>query len=127
MRWPLSLLLLIVPNLPSIGALTPLQQIKRDFAALRMKSTTRHLMRPLTPRGREETLAIKQKVLGPDHPTVATSLNNLGLLLQARGRLVATFVVPGRGAVPRGKARGARPQATGHAQLGVNANSRYTY
>ena len=62
MRWPLSLLLLIVPNLPSIGALTPLQQIKRDFAALRMKSTTRHLMRPLTPRGREETLAIKQKV-----------------------------------------------------------------
>ena len=30
-------------------------------------------------------LAIREKVLGLDHPDVAMSLNNLGLLLQAKG------------------------------------------
>ncbi len=29
---------------------------------------------------------IKEKVLGPDHPRVATSLNNLAALYQAQGR-----------------------------------------
>ena len=29
-------------------------------------------------------LAISEKALGPDHPTVATRLNNLALLLQVR-------------------------------------------
>ena len=32
-------------------------------------------------------LAIDEASLGPDHPSVATSLNNLGLVLQATGRL----------------------------------------
>ncbi|MCP4359898.1 MAG: tetratricopeptide repeat protein, partial [Chloroflexi bacterium] len=30
-------------------------------------------------------LAIREKVLGPEHPDTATSLNNLALLLQAQG------------------------------------------
>jgi tetratricopeptide (TPR) repeat protein len=36
-----------------------------------------------------EALAIRQKVLGPEHPDTATSLNNLGLLLQAQGDYAA--------------------------------------
>ena len=35
----------------------------------------------------EKALAIREKVLGPDHPDTATSLNNLGYLLQAQGQL----------------------------------------
>lgn len=35
----------------------------------------------------KRALAIYEKVLGPDHPDVATSLNNLGFLLQAMGDL----------------------------------------
>jgi tetratricopeptide (TPR) repeat protein len=35
----------------------------------------------------ERALAIQEKVLGPEHPETATSLNNLGLLLQDQGDL----------------------------------------
>ncbi len=35
----------------------------------------------------ERALAIREKALGPDHPDTATSLNNLGYLLQAMGNL----------------------------------------
>ena len=34
-------------------------------------------------------LAIREKALGPDHPDVATSLNNLALLLQKKGNYAA--------------------------------------
>ena len=34
----------------------------------------------------ERALAIREKALGPDHPDVATSLNNLPLLHRAQGR-----------------------------------------
>jgi Flp pilus assembly protein TadD len=34
-----------------------------------------------------EALAVSQKVLGPEHPDKATSLSNLAVLLQARGKL----------------------------------------
>ena len=34
-------------------------------------------------------LAIREKVLGPNHPDVATSLNNLGNLLTVKGELAA--------------------------------------
>ena len=37
----------------------------------------------------ERALAIRERVLGPDHPDTATSLNNLGLLLRAMGELPA--------------------------------------
>ncbi len=37
----------------------------------------------------ERALAIYEKALGPDHPDTATSLNNLGGLLQAMGDLAA--------------------------------------
>jgi hypothetical protein len=37
----------------------------------------------------ERALAIRERVLGPDHPDTATSLNNLALLLQAQGALTA--------------------------------------
>lgn len=33
-------------------------------------------------------LAIREKVLGPEHPDTALSLNNLGSLLQAEGDFV---------------------------------------
>ena len=35
----------------------------------------------------KRSLAIREKTLGPDHPDVAQSLNNLALLYQAQGRL----------------------------------------
>ena len=34
----------------------------------------------------KRALKIKEKALGPDHPSVATSLNNLGLLYRAQGQ-----------------------------------------
>ena len=36
-----------------------LNRVKKDWAALNMRSTTRHLMRPLTTLGREQCVAIK--------------------------------------------------------------------
>lgn len=39
-----------------------LGQVKRDFAALKMRSSTRHLMRPLSEDGRRQCLALKQKI-----------------------------------------------------------------
>ena len=39
----------------------------------------------------ERSLAIREKVLGPDHSDVAQSLNNQALLLQARVRAVMAF------------------------------------
>jgi tetratricopeptide (TPR) repeat protein len=36
----------------------------------------------------ERALAIREKVLGPEHPDTATSLNNLAVLVQAQGDLV---------------------------------------
>ena len=35
----------------------------------------------------ERALKIDEKVYGPDHPTVAIDVNNLGLVLQALGKL----------------------------------------
>jgi Tfp pilus assembly protein PilF len=35
----------------------------------------------------ERALAIRERVLGPEHPDTATSLNNLGFLLRAQGDL----------------------------------------
>jgi len=37
----------------------------------------------------ERALAIRERVLGPDHPDTATSLNNLAWLLQVHGELAA--------------------------------------
>jgi hypothetical protein len=37
----------------------------------------------------ERALAIKEKVLGPEHPSTATILNNLALLVQDQGDLAA--------------------------------------
>mmetsp|Transcript_1204 Transcript_1204/g.2307 ORF Transcript_1204/g.2307 Transcript_1204/m.2307 type:complete len:251 (-) Transcript_1204:204-956(-) len=37
-----------------------LQQIQRDWSALNQRSTTRHLMRPLSDSGRQQCLALKQ-------------------------------------------------------------------
>ena len=35
----------------------------------------------------ENALAIREQVLGPEHPDTATSLNNLASLFQSQGRL----------------------------------------
>ena len=44
---------------------------------------------PKEPRRYRRALAIDEKALGPDHPGVATDLNNLGLLLMAEGDYAA--------------------------------------
>ena len=60
----------------------------------------------------ERALAIHEKVLGPEHPDTATSLNNLACLLQAQGDL------RGGAAALRARARdpreGARARASRH-------------
>ena len=45
------------------------------------------------------SLAIWEKVLGPDHPDVATALNNQAMLLQAQVRAVMYFEDVSRGAL----------------------------
>jgi hypothetical protein len=37
----------------------------------------------------ERALAIREKVLDPEHPHTATSLNNLAFVMQAQGDLAA--------------------------------------
>ena len=41
---------------------------------------------PMRSRCTSASLAIREKALGPDHPDVATSLNNLAELYEAQGR-----------------------------------------
>jgi tetratricopeptide (TPR) repeat protein len=54
----------------------------------------------------ERALAIREKVLGPDHPDTAVSLNNLGNLLQAMGKLAAARPYYERALAIREKALG---------------------
>jgi Flp pilus assembly protein TadD len=56
---------------PSLNNLAILLQSQGDYAAAR----------PLF----ERALAIREKVLGPEHPRTADSLDNLGILLQTLG------------------------------------------
>jgi Tetratricopeptide repeat len=58
--------------------------LDRAAGYLRGEATTRSLV-PLF----ERALAIREKVLGPDHPHTASSLNNLAYLLRAQGELAA--------------------------------------
>ena len=41
----------------------------------------------------EQSLEINKKILGEDHPSVATSLNNLGLLVESMGDKEAANVM----------------------------------
>jgi tetratricopeptide (TPR) repeat protein len=54
----------------------------------------------------ERALAIREKVLGPDHPDTASSLNNLGYLLQAQGDLAGALPYFERALAIREKALG---------------------
>jgi tetratricopeptide (TPR) repeat protein len=55
----------------------------------------------------ERALAIKEKVLGPDHPATALSLNNLALLLADQGDLAGARQLHERALAIREKALGA--------------------
>ena len=44
----------------------------------------------------ERAIAIDEKALGPEHPTVATMLNNLALLYNAQGRDAEAETLRGR-------------------------------
>ena len=54
----------------------------------------------------QRALAIKEKALGPDHPDVATSLNNLALLYKAQGKYVEAEPLYQRALAIREKALG---------------------
>ena len=54
----------------------------------------------------ERALALKEKVLGPDHPETALSLNNLALLLQDQGDLAGARPLHERALAIREKALG---------------------
>jgi tetratricopeptide (TPR) repeat protein len=61
------------PDWMPIDNLANLLQLQSDLAGAR----------PLV----ERALAIREKVLGPEHPDTATSLNNLAIILQDHGDL----------------------------------------
>ena len=54
----------------------------------------------------ERALAIREKALGPDHPDMAYSLNNLGYLLHAQGDFAGARAHFERGLAIREKALG---------------------
>jgi tetratricopeptide (TPR) repeat protein len=60
----------------------------------------------------ERALAICERVLGPDHPTTATSLNNLALLLQDQGELAAARPLLERALAISARVLGPEHQAT---------------
>ncbi len=57
-------------------------------------------------------LAIREKVLGAEHPDTATSLNNMGALLQAMGELAEARPYYARALAIREKVLGAEHPAT---------------
>ena len=59
MRSYLHLLVVVLLAESAEGIIDPIKTIRRDWAALNMRSSTRHLMRPRTPAGRSECLALK--------------------------------------------------------------------
>jgi hypothetical protein len=61
-------------------------------------------------------LAIREKVLGPEHPDTATSLNDLASLLQAAGDLAGARPLYERARAIRGKIVGPEDPNTNHAQ-----------
>jgi tetratricopeptide (TPR) repeat protein len=60
----------------------------------------------------ERALAIREKVLGPEHPDTATSLNNLALLLQTKSDLAGARPLHERALVIREKTLGPEHPAT---------------
>jgi hypothetical protein len=58
----LPLLLLHLLALPTTTSLTPVEILRRDWVALNMRSTCRHLLRPSTPVGASECLKLKVEI-----------------------------------------------------------------
>ena len=56
------LLLLLLPHAACLVLPGPLRQVYYGWVALNARSTTRHIMKPLTTAGREELLLLKQQV-----------------------------------------------------------------
>lgn len=54
--------LLLLPHAACLVLPGPLRQVYYDWVALNARSTTRHIMKPLTTAGREELLLLKQQV-----------------------------------------------------------------
>jgi hypothetical protein len=78
----------------------------------------------------ERALAIREKVLGPDHPTTARSLNSLGVVLRFQGDLAAARPLYERASAITEKALGpghldtARSLKIWHGCLGSRASWR---
>jgi hypothetical protein len=51
---------LLLPH--ALSNVNPLSVLRRDFAALNVRATARHLMRPLTAAGRAECVALKKEI-----------------------------------------------------------------
>ena len=66
----------------------------------------------------KRSLAISEKALGPDHPDVGISLNNLALLYQAEGRLAEAEPLLKRSLAVQEKAAG-----SDHSRVGVSLNN----
>ena len=62
LRAPMISLLAFLVLLHPVSALTPLKVLRRDWVALNMRSTCRHLLRPSTPVGASECLKLKVEI-----------------------------------------------------------------
>lgn len=62
----------------------------------------------------QRVLAIREKVLGPEHPNIATALNNLALLYKATGAYAKAEPLYQRALAIREKALGPEHPSTAH-------------
>ena len=88
MNWPECERL--VPHLLSVAKHVDSQTIETETSALMLHQTAYYLNERAdyvnSTKLYRRALEIREKVLGPDHPSVATTLNNLGGLYRAQGK-----------------------------------------
>jgi tetratricopeptide (TPR) repeat protein len=67
----------------------------------------------------QQVLAIREKAFGPDHPDVATALNNLAVLYENQGRYADAEPLYKRVLAIREKALGAIPSSSTNPNSGI--------
>ena len=92
------------------GEYALLRNVQRNYDALLQLKAAYAEARPLY----ERALKIKEKTLGPDHPAVATSLDNLAGLLQVPARLYRSTATIRAGIEDQGKSAWSGPSPCSH-------------
>ena len=86
------LLLLLLPHAVCLVLPGPLRQLYYDWVALNARSTTRHIMKPLTTAGREELLLLKQQVRA--EVTAGSFVVDAALMAKAKQTMIVMHPLP---------------------------------